>query len=190
MRKKYNYRKLRPREYSYINRFLDDIHRAAVFYEATFVNKKVTFYTAKTSITVIASVTNFMHLCGISYLRGSKNFFLSAKYRKIDLDKVLIKKDGTTFQKLQVLSAFPELISGNVRLTGRGRFLVLDYDYALRTSRQLLALTLINQSAKAIPQSLLNLHKKMFEKGASVVRIESQDFNSDQITVLLEEQSK
>ena len=93
-----------------------------------------------------------MHLCGISYLRGSKNFFLSAKYRKIDLDKVLIKKDGTTFQKLQVLSAFPELISSNVRLTGRGRFLVLDYDYALRTSRQLLALTLINQSAKAIPQ--------------------------------------
>lgn len=131
-----------------------------------------------------------MHLCGISYLRGSKNFFLSAKYRKIDLDKVLIKKDGTTFQKLQVLSAFPELISGNVRLTGRGRFLVLDYDYALRTSKQLLALTLINQSAKAIPQSLLNLHKKMFEKSASVVRIESQDFNSDQITVLFEGQSK
>lgn len=30
----------------------------------------------------------------------------------------------------------------------------------------------------------------MFEKGASVVRIESQDFNSDQITVLFEEQSK
>lgn len=134
---------------------------------------------------MIASATNFMHLCGILYSRGSRNFFKDAQDRKIDLSKISVKKDGTTFQKLQVLRSFPELISNNVRLTTRGKFLLLDYDYALRTSKQILALTLLNNNSNARPQSILNLHRmKKFDKGASVTKIESQEFDSEKSIIL------
>ncbi len=188
MSRKHNYKKLNSKEYSYINRYMDNIHKTAIFYDTTFVNKKITFYTKSTSITVIASATNFMHLCGIFYLRGSKNFFIDAKHKKIDLSKVLIKKDGTTFQKLQVLNSLPNLISKNVRLTTRGKFLLLDYDYALRTSKQILALTLIDQNDRfnVVPQSILNLHRmKKFDAGEPIIKIESKQFDSDISKILL-----
>lgn len=185
MGKKQNYRKLKPKEYNSIRHNIDAIYAAAEFYKTTFINKKVMFYTKNTVIAVIASTTNFMHLCGILYLRGSRNFYKDALDKKIDLNKILVKKDGTTFQKLQVLSSFPELIGGNIRLTNYGRFLLLDFDYALRTSKQILALTLLNRNANAIPQSILNLHKmKKFDKGEPVVKIESQDFNSKKTIIL------
>lgn len=129
-----------------------------------------------------------MHLCGIFYLRGSKNFFIDAKHKKIDLSKVLIKKDGTTFQKLQVLNSLPNLISKNVRLTTRGKFLLLDCDYALRTSKQILALTLIDQNDRfnVVPQSILNLHRmKKFDAGEPIIKIESKQFDSDISKILL-----
>lgn len=185
MSKKYNYRKLKPKEYAFIKHNINDIYAAAEFYEKVFINKKVIFYTKNTVITVIASITNFMHLCGIFYLRGSRNFFKDAQDKKIDLSKVLVKKDGTTFQKLQVLNLFPELISGNIRLTTRGHFLLLDYDYALRTSKRILALTLLSRNANVVPQSILNLHRiKKFDKGEPVIKIESQKFNSEESTIL------
>ncbi|WP_428829109.1 PBECR4 domain-containing protein [Lactobacillus amylolyticus] len=92
------------------------------------MNKKVTFYSKNTTITVIASASNFMHLCGLLYSRGSKNFFKDVIDRKVDLSKILVKTDGTTFQKSKVLNSFPELISNNARLTKRGKFLFLDYN--------------------------------------------------------------
>lgn len=185
MNKKHNYRKLKAKEYTSIKRHIKDIYTAAQFYETVFINKKVMFYTKNTVITVTASTTNFMHLCGILYLRESRNFFKDVQDKKIDLSKILVKKDGTTFQKLQVLNSFPELISGNVRLTNHSHFLLLDYDYALRTSKQILALTLLNRNANVIPQSILNLHKmKKFDKGDPVIKIESQEFNSEESKIL------
>ncbi|RVU70948.1 hypothetical protein EJK17_05020 [Lactobacillus xujianguonis] len=80
-------------------------------------------------------------------------------------------------------------MSKNVRLTNKGRSLLLDYDYALRTRRQVLALTLIDRDDRfhAIPQSLLNLHKmKKFAQGEPVIKIESKKFNSNEVEVLFD----
>ncbi|NRN73117.1 hypothetical protein IMAU80627_01662 [Lactobacillus helveticus] len=43
MNRKYNYRKLKPKEYNSLKRVINDIYQAAAFYNNTFINKKVTF---------------------------------------------------------------------------------------------------------------------------------------------------
>ena len=54
----------------------------------------------------------------------------------------------------------------HVHLTGSGRYLYLEFDYALRTRKQILALTLKETSKKIVPQSLLDLKRKtVFPKG-------------------------
>lgn len=102
---------------------MNDIYEVAEFYKKYSLIKKLLFIQKiqlLQTITVIASASNFMHLCGLLYSRGSKNFFKDVIDRKVDLSKILVKTDGTTFQKLKVLNSFPELISNNSRLTKRG----------------------------------------------------------------------
>lgn len=43
MSRKHDYKKLNSKEYSYINRYMDNIHKTAIFYDTTFVNKKLHF---------------------------------------------------------------------------------------------------------------------------------------------------
>ena len=120
-----------------------------------------------------------MHLCGLYYSRGTKNFFLDCLDKKLDVSSLLVKKDGTTFQKLAILNSVTELTSPHVRLTGSGRYLYLEFDYALRTKKQILALTLKDTSKKIVPQSLLDLKKKRdFPKGEAVIKIYAVDFYS------------
>ena len=78
-------------------------------------------------------------------------------------------------QKLQVLGSIEELLGKHVHLTGSGRYLYLEFDYALRTRKQILALTLKETSRKIVPQSLLDLKRKtVFPKGQKVISIYSK----------------
>ena len=106
--------------------------------------------------------------------RGAAAFFTDALNKNIDENSIYIKKDGTTFQKLQVLLQFKELIGKNVRVTRGYKYLLLSFDYVLRTNKEILALTLIDRiNSDVIPQSLLNLHSmKKFSKGEKVIKIE------------------
>ena len=101
-----------------------------------------------------------MHLCGIKYEKGAASFFTDALNKNIDENSIYI-------QKLQVLPQFKELIGKNVRVTRGYKYLLLSFDYALRTNKEILALTLIDRiNSDVIPQSLLNLHSmKKFSKG-------------------------
>ncbi|MCD2137158.1 PBECR4 domain-containing protein [Salinicoccus halitifaciens] len=51
--------------------------------------------------------SNFMHLCGVNYYHkgriSPKEFYNALSHNNLDLDKVDIKKDGTTQLKLQVI---------------------------------------------------------------------------------------
>lgn len=49
-----------------------------------------------------------MHLCGLYYSRGAKNFFLDCLDKKLDVSSLLVKKDGTTIQKLAILNSVTE----------------------------------------------------------------------------------
>ncbi|WP_407574830.1 PBECR4 domain-containing protein [Streptococcus uberis] len=127
-------------------------------------------------ISVYFSASNFMHLCGVKYEKNSHSFFDDCLNSNIMIDKIMIKKDGTTFQKLQVLTSVSELLGEHVYLTEGCRYLYLEFDYSLRTNKQILALTLKNDFEKVVPQSLLNLKQKnSFPKGEKVIKIYSEE---------------
>lgn len=162
-----------------LKRYLGNIQKAATFFDEHFINKAVVYCTSEDQIEVRFSSTNFMHLCGIEYKKGSRSFFIDSLNKHLVIADMKIKRDGTSFQKLQVLASISELLGGYVRLTGSGRYLYLEFDYALRTKKQILALTLKDVDRKIVPQSLLNLkNQKMFAVGQDIVCIYSRDLKN------------
>ena len=177
MKKEEQFRRINTLEYNKIVQSIPLLNKIANYFKDNFIGKKVVYCTRNQKVSVYFSESNFMHLCGLYYSRGAKNFFLDCLDKKLEVSSVLVKKDGTTFQKLAILNSITELTSPHVRLTGSGRYLYLEFDYALRTKKQILALTLIDTSKKIVPQSLLNLKKKReFPKGESVIKIYAVDF--------------
>ena len=177
MKKEEQFRTINTLENNRIVYIIPSLYKIAKYFKDNFFGKKVVYCTRNQKISVYFSESNFMHLCGLYYLRGAKNFFLDCLDKKLDVSSLLVKKDGTTFQKLAILNSVTELTSPHVRLTGSGRYLYLEFDYALRTKKQILALTLKDTSKKIVPQSLLDLKKKRdFPKGEAVIKIYAVDF--------------
>ena len=144
MRKSNAYRSSNDKEKQKLKIFLPAIQKAAIFYDDSFMNKRIVYYTKYRSIELTSIKSNFMHLCGVNYRWGAHRFFDDILSHRLKLDDISIKNDGTTYQKLRVIDNLPELLSKHVRLVTSGKFLFLKYDYALRTSKQILALTLVS----------------------------------------------
>lgn len=179
MRKNNQFKQMSFSEQAQIKRYLSVIQIAAQFLADYFIGQKVVYCTANKEVTIAFSKANFMHLCGLYYKKGAHSFYDDSLNRHLRLELIQIKKDGTTFQKLQVLHSIKDLISPFVLLTERGHFLYLNFDYALRTRKQILALTLIDDKAILVPQSLLNLKRqKSFPKGEAVCRIYAESFET------------
>ena len=177
MKKEEQFRTINTLEYNRIIHSIPSLYKIAKYFKDNFFGKKVVYCTRNQKVSVYFSESNFMHLCGLYYSRGAKNFFLDCLDKKLDVSSLLVKKDGTTFQKLAILNSVTELTSPHVRLTGSGRYLYLEFDYALRTKKQILALTLKDTSKKIVPQSLLDLKKKRdFPKGEDIIKIYAVDF--------------
>ncbi len=177
MKKEEQFRTINTLENNRIVCIIPSLYKIAKYFKDNFFGKKVVYCTRNQKVSVYFSESNFMHLCGLYYSRGAKNFFLDCLDKKLDVSSLLVKKDGTTFQKSAILNSVTELTSSHVRLTGSGRYLYLEFDYALRTKKQILALTLKDTSKKIVPQSLLDLKKKRdFPKGEAVIKIYAVDF--------------
>ena len=177
MKKEEQFRTINTLENNRIVCIIPSLYKIAKYFKDNFFGKKVVYCTRNQKVSVYFSESNFMHLYGLYYSRGAKNFFLDCLDKKLDVSSLLVKKDGTTFQKLAILNSVTELTSSHVRLTGSGRYLYLEFDYALRTKKQILALTLKDTSKKIVPQSLLDLKKKRdFPKGEAVIKIYAVDF--------------
>lgn len=167
--KKLNVNDLKKFEYN-----LEYIRNAAIFFKDHFISKEMIYSTKKENTSVIFKKGNFMHLCGIHYEDGANEFFNLALLKQIDLNKVYVKIDGTTFQKLSVLSAIDFLINPDITLSSGAIYLHLSFDKALRTKTKVFALTLINDDNLFIPQSLLNLRfMNDFPKGNKIIGIKS-----------------
>ena len=191
MKREEQFRKINTLEYNKIVQSIPLLNKIANYFKDNFIGKKVVYCTRNQKVSVYFSESNFMHLCGLYYSRGAKNFFLDCLDNKLKVSSVLVKKDGTTFQKLAILNSITELTSPHVRLTGSGRYLYLEFDYALRTRKQILALTLIDTSKKIVPQSLLNLKKtREFPKGESVIKIYAVDFYNGKELIYYSEENE
>ncbi|QIW16184.1 hypothetical protein A4G20_07500 [Pasteurellaceae bacterium RH1A] len=153
---------------------LKAIENAASFFNIHFLNKEVIYKTRNEEVSIVFNRTNFMHLCGVKYEDGAAEFFNLALRKQINFDKVFIKKDGTTFQKLSALNSIEFLLQKDISLSEGTIYLNLSFDKALRTKKEIIALTLIDADNVFIPQSLLNLKfMKNFPRGNNVVGIQS-----------------
>lgn len=132
------------------------------------------------TIPVVFLKRNFMHLCGVKYyVHGIKynasNFYKALKKNRVSQKQLSPRKNGTTGQKLSVINELPLLIKPGVRITGEGNFLHLKFSNALRSSKAILATTLIHNKAEMVPQSLLSLKgnnkskSKVFMKSYKVI---------------------
>ena len=82
---KKEYKRMSIKETTQITRQLNAIYKAAHLLQEHFVDKKVSFVGEVSTVMIIFSTTNFMHLCGIDYRRGTHLFFQDALDRKINL---------------------------------------------------------------------------------------------------------
>lgn len=182
MTKSKDYRKPNYNEKRKIRNFMIPLQNAASFLKEHCIGKIMSYQTETKKVDIHFLPSNFMHLCGLEYQKGASSFFDDCLNKHIIIDDLNIKRDGTTMQKLQVLGSIQELLGKHVQLTGSGRYLYLEFDYALRTKKQILALTLKDTPTKTIPQSLLDLKRKaVFPKGEKVISIYSRHLQTSEV---------
>lgn len=179
---KAKFRKPNSKELRRLEQSMKAFHEAAGYFQEHFVGRKMVYSTSNDEIAVYFSGSNYMHLCGLSYSKGAEKFFIDCLDNKVDLKSLKVKDDGTTMQKLQVLPFISELTSSYLKLTGSGRYLFLEFDYALRTRKQILAVTLKATSHKTVPQSLLDLKSQQsFPIGEAVRQIYSVHLSTKEV---------
>lgn len=147
-------------------------------------------------IIFIPKKQNFMHLCGIHYhdpKSGDKvsatKFYDLLRENKINI-KGIVKKQPAE-QKLQVIHQLNDLTTCNLRIIDKQTiYLKLVFERAIRSRRQVFALTLTSKSDTDhyVPCSLLNLKTgqkgKHIDKGHAVHCIYSVDVHTKDIQIL------
>lgn len=101
---------------------------------------------------------DFAHLCGIEYKNGNKNLGKDLVKKRVNWDKIWIKKDGTTLLKLNVIKSINLLFTIDTKIESGGKGLDLVYDKLIRTNRKILGIGCKQLNKEnLIPLSLLNL---------------------------------
>lgn len=136
------------------------------------VNKEIHYLYLKGTevreVVVKAKKEHFMHLCGMKYKEPktkkpvtAKHFYELIKDDKINPKYLIVKADGTTGQKLQVIGELKSLLTADVRvLDGYVTFYNFSFEKGLRSKRQIFALAMIEEKRDSeiyVPQSLLHL---------------------------------
>lgn len=183
---KNEYKRMSTKESSQIKRYLKSIYKAVSILQTEFVDKKISYVGEESTISIVFSASNFMHLCGVEYKRGPNLFFQDALDEKIKLENIKIKVDGTTFLKLQVLGSIGLLLDENISIVGQGIFSSLRYDAAIRTRRKILALSLMQEGTTYVPISLLNLTQKELGPGQKVIRLLSENLSTGEVTTIFD----
>lgn len=166
------YRKPRSGEIIQLSRYFKDINNVANYLQKEFINNTIFVQTKTEQLGLNINKSNYMHLCGILYQRGAKNFFEDALSNKLDLASILIKKDGSTFSKLSMLGLITKLFDEKLELTHSGKYLYLQFDHSIRTSSQRFAIALRDRGTISYPISFLNLrYEQRFPRGQKIENI-------------------
>lgn len=162
-------------------------------YTYTYHNKNTNTHE---SFNILFRKDNFMHLCGIEYHHidalgrkkqkiPAKKLYSDLKKKRVSLEQLFAKKDGSTQQKLLVLPAMQLLIQEGVRVTESGTFFHVKFDKAIRTGKNIIGLTCISSGSKYVPQSIINLtygsksQSKSFSSSHKVVKLVSRNIQTN-----------
>lgn len=150
-----------------LNKYADELANTALFYHQKLADGRI-IYLAKRHNTIQAlpvkfGEENFAHLTGMIFdHRTASQMLNDLADGKFTQNAILVKNDGTTFQKLSALSSFAKLIDAKtMRLDVNGRVpqaRKLRFSKALKSSDKQLLLALRNFEPTVYrPFSLINL---------------------------------
>ena len=150
-----------------LNKYADELANTALFYHQKLADGRI-IYLAKRHNTIQAlpvkfGAENFAHLTGMIFdHRTASQMLNDLADGKFTQNAILVKNDGTTFQKLSALSSFAKLIDAKtMRLDVNGRVpqaRKLRFSKALKSSDKQLLLALRNFEPTVYrPFSLINL---------------------------------
>ena len=162
-----------------IQRSLDLLESVATFYQQSLLERTIIYESAHLHFGVRFASSNFAHLCGIKYKGGSSELFSALIAKRVEIERILIKRDGSTFQKLQVLPAVKSLLTSQVAIGGSGNMTQFQYDAMVRSHRKILSIHFqTNQDGLLFPVSLINLRREPRElRGEPVKHITIQHFD-------------
>lgn len=186
--KKNEYRNLNPKDTIKIIKFFPNLLNTTLFIKENLIGKAMYILTEETYVKLVVTESNFMHLCGIEYREGANKFFNACLNNKLEINSIKIKNDGTTYQKLKVINQLENLFSNPCQLTTGNSYLKLQFDAAIRTRKQIVALAMGNNRDSYYPLSLLDLKgMRHFETGDKVICIYTIDLLSNTLTTIFKE---
>lgn len=172
--------------------------KTAQLYEENLLDKYITYIyrenNRRKEIEIFCGKENFMHLCGVksyAYFDGinskrAKEFFNHCINGAIEFKRCEIKSRQEVVQKLNALKNLADLVSPKAKMCGSGNYNYLKFDNAVRTNKQILALT-FSQNRKYLfyPSSSINLRDLNKNKSKSLstsfkltrIIIKDQDYN-------------
>lgn len=182
---KKGYRRLSAKESLTIVNYFPVLSKVTLFLKENIIGKYIYIMTDESCITLTFSESNFMHLCGLDYKGGSNKFFNACLNEKLEINNIKVKTDGTSFQKLRVINQIEDIFKMPSQIASSGTFLNLRFDSAIRTKKQIAAITLLNDRTTYVPQSLLNLkNMKKFPSSRNVICIYAEDMDDKNINIL------
>lgn len=149
--------------------------KGLLFFEANFLDKIINFeYEDANSATKIVGIQfkkqHFAHLCGIKYKFGAKKFFDDLKNGNVATKNIIYndRKDLVN-AKADCMDCLAMILKPGVRVCESGKFAHLEFDAALRTGRDILALAVKYQdNGFFVCNSLLNL--KIFKDNQGQIK--------------------
>lgn len=161
------YHKITISEINSFKKYIPNIQKAFSLTEKHFIGKVKTYvYIVNSreirSLPITFQNKHFMHLCGVKYVRGSRGFVNDLRKKKLDLQNLYLKNDGSTFQKLEVIDKIDLLDSLNTKVSIGNKMASIHYSNLLRTKSDILGIAVdTDNNGMNFPLSLLNLSIKM-----------------------------
>lgn len=195
-----------------MNSSIENIYSIATIYKESFCDKRIEYiYRDKNNkrrkLLIQCKEKNLMHLLGISKYKvpngtntskykGAQEFFNDCQERKLDTS-LCEYEDYIFHQKKDGMRSLDLLLSDKVSICGRGVFEKLNFDYIVRTNRNILALTFIqSEDAKSyLPNSCINLRHgkknqvKSFKETMKVTEIRVFNLSNELITSIKTKQA-
>ncbi|BDR57132.1 PBECR4 domain-containing protein [Xylocopilactobacillus apis] len=158
-----DYHKITLSETNSFKKYLPSIQKALRDTKDHFIGKvKIYIYVVNDreicSLPITFQSRHFMHLCGVKYSTGPRGFIKDLERKKLNLQNLYLKEDGSTFQKLEVIDKINLLDTLDTAVSIGNSMARIHYNSLLRTKANILGIAVDNDSNGVnFPLSLLNL---------------------------------
>lgn len=184
-----------------MNNYIDKIYEIALIYNDKFCNKKIEYiyrdkFNKRQSLTLFCEGGNLMHLLGINFYSqqsgsssGAWSFYKDCQNNNLDFS-MCEYNEYWFLKKIAAMENISLLLNKNVSICYSGKFDKLTFHFAIRTNRNIMALTVVSEEDYYVPNSCVNLREGFkhdvpaFKKTNKVTHIKIYDNNDNHISTI------